>query len=122
MQTLQRKYVSRRGMTVILVLGLLAITLSLSYAMLRTQTTSARIQSNQKRRMDARQAAITGMQVALRRMHEASWAGVDVPLSGTLGTGVGYRVTFATGDATLTNRPVDRSDYDELLAPGVAAG
>jgi hypothetical protein len=40
-------------MAVILVLGLLAITLSLSYAMLRTQTTSARIQANHGTRIDA---------------------------------------------------------------------
>ncbi len=112
-------------MTVILVLGLLAITLSLSYAMLRTQTTSARIQANQNTRIDARQAAITGMQIALRKMHESSWGGVATTVSGTLDVGVTYSVTFATGDATLVAGHADRAKYPyrvTLTSVGTATG
>lgn len=115
----------RRGMTVLLVLGLLSITLALSYAMLRTQTTSARIQANQQVRFDARQAAMTGMQIALRKMHEANWAGVGTPVTGTLGTGVSYSVAFTTGDATLTAAHPDRAKFPyrvTLTSTGTATG
>lgn len=104
----------RRGMTVILILGLLTITIALSYAMLRTQATSQQIQTNLNRRNDARQAAHTGLTVALRRMHEPNWAGVNVPVLGYYQDGnryVVYYVVFETGDANLS--PTD-PDYDKF--------
>jgi hypothetical protein len=64
-------------MTVIVVLGVISITLALSYAMLRSQVTSVQIQSNLDRRNAARQAAYAGVSAALRAMHQSSWGGVD---------------------------------------------
>ena len=91
-----------RGMTVILVLAMLSITLALSYAMLRTQATNEQVQRNSSERGSARQAAQAGMSIALRKMHEANWGGVGVTLSGELGDGLSYRATYTTGDASLT--------------------
>ncbi len=104
----------RRGMTVILILGLLSITIALSYAMLRTQATSQQIQTNLNRRNDARQAAQTGLTVALRRMHEPNWPGVNVPVVGFYQDGsryVVYYVVYETGDEKLS--PAD-PDYDKF--------
>jgi hypothetical protein len=100
----------RRGATVVLVLGLLAVTLAVSYAMMRTQVTSLQIQTNLNRRDDARQAALTGMTTALRRIHESDWEGVDSTVSGAISNDASYEVTFATGDASL--QP-DEADYEE---------
>ena len=47
----------RRGMAVLLVLGLLAITLAVSYAALRTQGTTSNTARNAGRSLDARLAA-----------------------------------------------------------------
>jgi hypothetical protein len=96
-----RPSVARRGATVVIVLGLLAMTLAVSYAMMRTQVTSLQIQNNLSRRDSARHAAHTGMAAALRRIHDADWPGVDVPLAGDLGNGVGYTIKFITGDESL---------------------
>src|SRR5438552_3178588 len=70
----------RRGVSLLLVLGLVAIALATSYALLRTQATSMQLQGNAGRQVDARQAAFAGLSAALRRMHEPDWGGVAVPL------------------------------------------
>ena len=110
-------------MTVIVVLALISITMALSYAMMRTQTTSLRIQSNHDRRGQARQAAITGMNVALRKMHEADWAGVDAEISGTLSDTESFTVSMTTGDASLGAGDADFAKYPyrvTLLSTGAS--
>jgi len=93
------------------VLGLISMTLALSYAMVRSQMTSVAIQGNHSRRTDARHAAITGMTIALRKMHDADWAGVDSVLTGQLNEHDSYQVTHTTGDASLDE---DDPDYAEF--------
>src|SRR5688572_23151219 len=66
----------RRGMAVLLVLGLLALTLTLSYAMLRMEYQVQQSQTNISGQDRARLAAITGVSIALRQMHDGTWAGV----------------------------------------------
>jgi len=57
----------RRGMALLMVLLLLSLTLGLSYAAMRSQATVSMIQRNSDRRASARQDAITGLSVALKR-------------------------------------------------------
>lgn len=102
---------NRRGMAVIVVLGLLAITLSLSYALLRTQGTATLIARNSSRQLDARLAAEAGLAAALRKMHEDGWAGVSSTLSANVDTNTSYAVEFATGDASLTASSPSYSEY-----------
>src|SRR5262245_8623239 len=71
----------RRGIAVVLVLGLLAITLAISYATLRGQGTTTQLAVNNSRALDAHVAAQSGVAAALRKISENGWAGVDVPLS-----------------------------------------
>ncbi|MDA1054781.1 MAG: hypothetical protein O3C40_30510, partial [Planctomycetota bacterium] len=102
-------------MSIILVLALVSMTLALSYAMLRTQATIEQTERNTSHRSTARQAAMTGMSVALRTITEPTWGGVDVGLNGSLGDGSTYAVSFATGDASLAVTDPDYSEYPYRL-------
>ncbi len=114
----------RRGMAVVLVLGLLALTLTLSYAMLRMEYQVQQSQTNISGQDRARLAAVTGISVALRQMHDGTWAGVNSTLTGTMDSGVRYDVNFSTGDPALTSSHPDYAEYPyrvTLSSVGVAA-
>lgn len=105
-----RTAAERRGIAVLVVLLLLSVTLGLSYAIVRSQATTLVIQKNTQRQFSARQAAVTGLMVAIKKMHQSTWAGVDVPITGALSTYESYNVTCTTGDSSLTS---SRADYSE---------
>ena len=100
----------RRGASIVVVLGLLSITLAASYAMMHSHVTSERIQGHWQRRKLARQAAQAGLSLALSRMHQDSWEGVEKKIIGELSKNTRYEVTFATGDERLR---VEDEDYGE---------
>ena len=60
----KRRPLRRRGIAVVLVLGLLAITLAISYATLRGQGVTAQLVQNNSRALDARVAAQSGLAAA----------------------------------------------------------
>jgi len=115
---------ARRGVAVLVVLLLISFTLALSYAAVRSQYTGLMIHQNAQRRGSARQAAMVGMTMAIKKMHQESWAGVDSVLAGTLTDTEGYAVSFTTGDPSLDESD---PDYDDLpyrvtvLSTGYAA-
>src|SRR5262245_2968644 len=96
------KRLSRRGMAILLVLGVLAITLAVCYATLRGQGTTAQLARNNSRALQAKEAAHSGLAAALRKMSESSWSGVGVPLNARVTDDSWYEATFATGDSMLT--------------------
>ncbi|HZZ73465.1 MAG TPA: hypothetical protein VFE24_14520 [Pirellulales bacterium] len=98
---------ARRGVALIIVLSIIAITLSMSYAILRSQGTILRIQANSDLLARAKQAANTGYLVALHKIHDASWSGADTSFSGTLTAGQTYQVSYTTGDASLVSTSSD---------------
>ncbi len=98
-------------MAVVVVLGLLAITLSLSYALLRTQGTASLIARNSSRQLDARLAAEAGLAAALRKMHEDGWAGVSSTLAANVDTNTSYAVAYTTGDASLATTDANYAEY-----------
>ncbi len=106
-----RRNRARRGMAVVVVLLLLALAMAVSYSMIRTQFTSVQMQRNSSRNCDARQAALAGLATGLRKLHEADWPGVDGVISGSLGPGQSYEVSYQVGDPSLT--PTD-PDYDKF--------
>jgi len=112
------------GVALVLVLLVICITLALSYAALRSQFTGLKIQGNAHRQISARQAAVTGLTMAIKRMHSGTWNGVDTTLSGTLGGGAGFEVAYTAGDPSL--RP-GHADYQDspyrvtLVSTGSAA-
>ena len=113
----------RRGVALVLVLGLLAMTLALSYATLRGQATAARLAENTGRADEARMAAESGIAAALRKIGEPTWAGVDVPLTSPVTTDSWYDVTITTGDPGLTPASPDYANYPyrlTILATGYA--
>jgi hypothetical protein len=101
----------RRGMATVLVLGILAIAMALSYSVMRSQTTAVQIQSNTRHHAAARTAAMTGMSAGLRKMHELSWAGVETELTGVIAAGQRYRVTYSTGDSSLLASDPKYAEY-----------
>lgn len=84
-----------------LVLALLSMTLALSYALIRSDFTIQQTQTNYRRLGDSRQAAYAGLSIALRKMEQSSWAGVNSAMSGNVEPGLSYSVTFTTGDPSL---------------------
>jgi hypothetical protein len=98
-----RKRPARRGFAVLLVLGLISMTLAVSYAVLRTQAAGLKAGVNVGQRLDARQAAYSGLSTALRKMSQSDWAGADTVLTGTVGPDATFAASFTTGDAELTS-------------------
>ena len=58
----------RRGMSMIIVLGIIAVTLATSYALMRGEFYEVRVQQNSNRQGLARQAALAGISVAMEHM------------------------------------------------------
>jgi len=125
----KRLRATRRGVTVLIVLLLLSITLGLSYAMVRSQTTALQIQQNANVRVSAHRAALTGLTVALKEMHTSEWCdgdgdGVNTTVCGTLSDHESYTVTYTTGDDSLDSEdPANAMKFAcrvTLLATGTA--
>jgi hypothetical protein len=101
----------RRGVAILLVLGLLAVTLAVSYATLRGQGTTGQLVQNSSRALDAREAARSGLAAALRKMSEDGWAGVETPLAANVTANAWYNVSFTTGDTTLVAGDPNYSEW-----------
>src|SRR5262245_1398216 len=98
-----RRHNRPRGIAVVMVLGLLAITIAISYATLRGQGTTTQLARNGSRSLEARAAARSGIAAALRAMSENAWGGVSTTLSSNVTDNSRYVVTFRTGDDKLTD-------------------
>ncbi|MHB1036969.1 MAG: hypothetical protein ACYC35_19975 [Pirellulales bacterium] len=102
----------RRGMAIVIILGLISIALALSYAVMRSQSVAFQIQGNSQREAMARQAALTGLSVALGKMHRtAEWAGADSSFAGSTSTTESFQVAYQTGDPSLTPTHPDYADW-----------
>ena len=97
-------------MALVLVLLVICITLGLSYAAVRSQFTGLRIQQNADRRISARQAAATGLTMAIKKMHSGDWNGVDTTLTGSLGSNQKFQVTYSTGEPARGARDPPNED------------
>src|SRR5688572_10286083 len=110
-----RRRSPRRGFAILLVLALISMTLAVSYAVIRTQAAGLKAGTNLGQRLDARQAAYSGLSAALRKMSQSDWAGADTVLTGTVGTYATFAASFATGDALLTASDPSASDWPYRL-------
>lgn len=108
-------------MALLIVLLLLSLTLGLSYAAMRSQSTAGMIQRNADRRAAARQAAITGLTMALKKIQRTDWTGVGTSLNGTLSTYESFLVTYTSGDTRLTSTDPEQPYRVTLLSTGYAA-
>lgn len=93
----------RRGIALILVLGMIAMTVAVSYAMMRAQVQTTLLQNNSQNTMLARQAAEAGLIRAIRKMsYDGEWGGVGTTMAGSVDSQSSYMVTYTAGDASLT--------------------
>ncbi len=107
-------------MALMLVLLLLSLTVGLCYAAMRGRFTAAVIQRNADRTASARQAAVAGMMIAIKKMHRDDWGGVGTSLSGSLGDYESYSAAFTAGDAELSDDDPDQPYRVTLLSTGYA--
>jgi hypothetical protein len=98
-------------MAVLLVLCLMAVTLAVSYAMLRGQGTTTQLAGNNSRALDARAAARSGISAAIRNISEANWAGVTSTMTANVTNNSWYEVTYTTGDPKLASGDPKYSEY-----------
>ena len=70
-----------------------------------------RIQQNSNRHALARQAAMVGLSVAMRKMEVSGWTGVNSTISGSLNAQDSYSVTYTAGDDSLTSGSANYSEY-----------
>ncbi len=111
-------------MALLVVLLLISMALGLSYAAMRSQYMALLIHRNFDRRASARQAAVTGLTIAIKKMHKSDWAGVDTTLTGSLGSYESFQVTYTTGDQSLHSGHPDYENFPyrvTLLSTGYAA-
>ena len=101
----------RKGIAAFFVLLLLSLTLSLGYAMMRSQSVAVQIQRNACRLPAAQQDAITGITLALKQMTLSTWTGVSTVLNGTLGPYDTYQVSYTAGDPTLAASSSSYGEY-----------
>ena len=102
---------ARRGISVVVVLGLIALTMAMSYALARVEFYTANVQQNNNRQDLSRQAAMVGLSVALRTMEQSTWAGTGTTLTGNLNSTDSYSVTYTAGDASLTSTSSSYWEY-----------
>lgn len=101
----------RRGLAIILVLAMISMTMAVSYSLLRSQSAQLKSAGGSDLRTEAREAALSGMSAALRKMNQTSWAGADSTLTGSLSSSQSYSATYTTGDAAIGVNDADAADW-----------
>jgi hypothetical protein len=107
----RKRFAPRRGVAVVIVLALVAVSLGLAYASLRVQANGQQLQANATQQVSAREAALSGMNAALRKMHQSDWAGVGTTLSASIDADTRFEVAFTTGDSDLAVGDTRYNEY-----------
>lgn len=111
---------SRRGVALVMVLGLLAITFAVAFSMSRTQLSAIQLQGNAAIEVQAREAALTGYRMGLRKLHESSWGGVNSTLANAIRTTQSYSVSYTHGDPRLPANDSKQPYRVTMLVTGTA--
>ncbi|MFM9963512.1 MAG: hypothetical protein ACKV2Q_20070 [Planctomycetaceae bacterium] len=94
--------IDRRGLSLVIVLIAISMSMVVTYAALSTQARGVQVRQNGNRQDIARQAAESGAAIALNELQSATWSGVTTSLSGVLGTdqlgSTSYSVVLRTID------------------------
>ena len=101
----------RRGISLVIVVLLVSLTMAVSFAVIHTQGTALAVQENSDLRARARQAALTGMAVALREARSPGWIGAGASFAKDLSTSERFTATYSTGDPTLVDGDADYAEY-----------
>ncbi len=111
-KTLRNMRTKSRGFSVIAVMAILSVAVVMTYAMLKGQVMSVQISRNTNRAAAARQAAETGIAMAIRQMHQsAEWGGVATTYNQTLNATDSFSATYSAGDPDLTDTDDDWEMY-----------
>ncbi len=97
-----RLIANRRGVSLVVVMIAISMSMVLTYAALSSQARGVQVRQNVNRREMARQAAESGVSITLNKLQSSTWSGVTTALSGTLdsdkqGT-TSYTIEFRTID------------------------
>jgi hypothetical protein len=111
----------RRGVAIIVVLAIVAIALASAYSLLRSQATVVQVQANTNQRSQARQAAVTGLLVAMQKMSATGWLGVGTTMTGSLSSQDRYSVTYTAGDPTIPVTDPNQPFRVTLVSTGTSA-
>jgi len=90
---------------------MLAITVAVSYSLMRSQVQATLLQNNTQTNNLARQAAEAGLNRAIRKLTTDSWGGVGTTLTGNLDSQSSYSVAYTAGDASLASSDPNYSEY-----------
>jgi len=101
----------RRGMSLIVVLGIISVAMAASYATMRAQSSTLTLQQNSNGRQLARQAAMAGLTIGMQKMYVNGWAGVGTTFHGQISTSESYQVRYETGDPELEAGDADFADW-----------
>jgi hypothetical protein len=110
----------RRGVAMVIVMAMIAIALATSYSLLRSQATVVQVQGNSNQRSGARQAAVTGLLVAMQKMSNSGWL-VNSTITGSLSSQDSYSVTYTPGDPTLPASDPKQPFRVTLISTGYSA-
>ncbi len=91
----------RKGVALLLVLGILATTLGIGFVLIQQSATTANLSVNVDHQQRARLAAQTGIMIGLRAVQEGTWAGVATSTLQDLGNGDSFTISYAIGDPRL---------------------
>ncbi|MFT5527076.1 MAG: hypothetical protein ACI9HK_005058, partial [Pirellulaceae bacterium] len=105
-----RQQKRRKASALVVVLFVIGLTMTLSYAMIRMQHSVAKVQINSGLSATANQTAMSASMIALKKIKEGSWGGPDSTLTGSLGTNETYLITYTSGDSSLDPSHVDWAD------------
>ena len=103
---------------------MIAMTMTVSYSLLRSQTAQLKSSVGSELRLDAREAALSGMSAALRKMNQTTWGGADSTFTGSLSNTQTYSVTYTTGDDALLTTDANAAEWPfrvTITATGYAA-
>lgn len=101
----------RSGVALLVVLLLTGLAATYAYAALRIQTIQYAIVRNCLLEAAARQAAVTGLFLALKQMHHSWWPGVDATYSAAIDEGTEVTASYLCGDPLLTSTDPRFAEY-----------
>ncbi len=93
-QAAARCKTNRRGLSLVVVMVAISMSLVLTYSFVRSQTTVMQISQNASRRDLALQAAQTGAAVALSQLQSVDWKGVGTELNGVIQSDGSSRTSY----------------------------
>jgi hypothetical protein len=100
----------RKGSALVVVLFVIGLTMTLSYAMIRMQHSVATIHVNSELAGNARQASMSACSIAIKKIQDGTWSGLGTTQTASLGNNTTYSITYAAGDSSLS---VGHPDWDD---------